>query len=181
MQFETRVVTEADAQAASALVHASFVAHVAADWEPDAQQTFLSESSPESMAKKIREATYAYGAFSSDQIVGFIYLPTPALLGMLFVHPRCLRQGVGHALWQQARAHIEAAFLAVKTIELNASPYAVPFYQTIGFVAISAEFKRGGSRATRMACWLPARALGAECVATVSSGNPPAACIDITQ
>jgi Acetyltransferase (GNAT) domain len=50
----------------------------------------------------------------------------------------------------------------VKTVELNSTPRAVEFYLALGFVPISAEFARGGARATRMACWLPARALGAE-------------------
>ena len=47
-------------------------------------------------------------------------------------------------------------------MELNSTPYAIEFYRALGFVPISAEFVRDGARATRMACWLPARALGAE-------------------
>ena len=45
---------------------------------------------------------------------------------------------------------------------LNATPYAIPFYKSVGFAPISSEFERDGQRAVRMACWLPARALGAE-------------------
>jgi predicted GNAT family N-acyltransferase len=96
-----------------------------------------------------------------DSKVGFILMPKPSLLGMLFVHPSSLRLGIGKQLWEQARAHVEVSFPEVKTVELNSTPYALHFYRSIGFVPISAEFQRGGCRATRMACWLPARALGA--------------------
>jgi predicted GNAT family N-acyltransferase len=68
---------------------------------------------------------------------------------------------IGQALWESARAHIEAGFPEVDTVELNATRYAVHFYESVGFVPISREFEREGRRAIRMACWLPARALGA--------------------
>jgi ribosomal protein S18 acetylase RimI-like enzyme len=74
---------------------------------------------------------------------------------MLFVHPQHLRQGIGRALWESARTHIESALPQTKTVELNATPYSVAFYQSLGFVV-------KGARATRMACWLPARSPGAE-------------------
>jgi ribosomal protein S18 acetylase RimI-like enzyme len=81
---------------------------------------------------------------------------------MLFVHPRYLRRGIGRALWEQARAFIEETYPETKTVELNSNPYALKFYRSLGFVPISTEFIKGGCRATRMACWLPARALGAD-------------------
>lgn len=166
MQLNTRIVTEAEAAAASAVVHASFIELAAADWDPQAQQVFLAESSPEALAGKLDVAAYAAGTFAAEQMVGFLLMPTPALLGMMFVDPRWLRQGIAQALWEKARAHVESVFPAVKTVELNTTPYALPFYRSIGFVPISAEFTREGCRATRMACWLPARALGAECALT---------------
>ena len=100
----------------------------------------------------------AAGAFSENEMVGVILMPSPSLLGALFVRPRWLRLGIGRALWEWARAQIETRFPEVNTVELNATSYAVPFYKSVGFVPISAEFERDGQRATRMACWLPARA-----------------------
>jgi hypothetical protein len=37
----------------------------------------------------------------------------------------------------------------------------VEAYRAMGFVPISGEFEKAGCRATRMACWLPARGLDA--------------------
>lgn len=162
--FSIRAVTETDAAAAAAVVHQSFIQLASGDWGASAQQWFLADSSPEKLANKLRAAAYAAGAFAGERMVGFLLMPTPSLLGMLFVHPERLRQGIGTKLWESARERVEAAFPAVKTVELNTTPCALEFYRTIGFVPISAEFSRDGARATRMACWLPARALGAELV-----------------
>jgi GNAT superfamily N-acetyltransferase len=153
---------EAEATKASAVVHASFIALAAPDWERNAQSVFLSESSPEEMARKLNASALALGAFIEEQMAGVLLMSSPAILGMLFVHPEWLRRGIAKSLWEHARAEIGKSLPAVKTIELNSTPCAVGFYRSMGFAPISTEFKLGGCRATRMACWLPARALGAE-------------------
>ena len=89
-------------------------------------------------------------------------MPKPTLLAVLFVEPGWLRRGIGRALWESARSHIAAAFPEISTVQVNATPYAVPFYRAVGFMPISAPYNHDGCRVTRMACWLPARALGAE-------------------
>lgn len=106
--------------------------------------------------------TFATGAFSGEGIAGVILMPSPGLLGLLFVRPRSLRLGIGQALWESARAHIETKFPGVSTVEVNSTPSAVGFYRSVGFVPLSSEFEGDGHRAVRMACWLPARALGAK-------------------
>ena len=161
MPYSMRVVEQADAEAISALVQLSFTELAAHDWEPNACEVFLAESSPASMRAAPKPA-YAVAAFDAERPVGFISMPTPAALGLLFVHPRYLRRGIGRALWEQARAFIEKTYPDTETVEVNSTPYALEFYRSVGFVPISTEFIKGGCRATRMACWLPARALGAE-------------------
>ncbi|HSZ09896.1 MAG TPA: GNAT family N-acetyltransferase [Steroidobacteraceae bacterium] len=161
MKYEIRPLTDAHAAQASAVIQESFLALAAADWHPDARSTFLETTAPASLRSKLSTMTFAAGAFSDDGIAGVILMPSPSLLGLLFVRPRWLRLGIGQSLWESARAYIEAKFPEVNTVELNATPYAVRFYNSVGFVPISSEFERDGQRAIRMACWLPARALGA--------------------
>ena len=162
MNTVIREVAESEAAAASKLVRVSFTALAANDWEPQAQATFLEEASPEQMQRKLSLAACALGAYVKGNLVGLLLMPRPAVLEMLFVHPEHLRHGLAKSLWERARTEIEASFPAVKTVELNSTPYALRFYQTIGFAPISSEFVVGGCRATRMACWLPARGLKAE-------------------
>ena len=165
MDHLLRMLKVSDANIASELAQHSFLELVANDWELEAREDFLSKSTPEALGRALQSPAFAAGALSvHDTMVGFILMPTPSLLGMLFVQPTSLRLGIGKQLWEQARSHIEVSFPDVKTVELNATPYALDFYRSVGFVPISAEFRRGGCRATRMACWLPARALRAEVV-----------------
>ena len=156
-----RTVDQADVESISALVQLSFTELAANDWEPNAREVFLAECSPASMRAAPKPA-YALAAFDAERPVGFISMPTPAFLGLLFVHPRYLRQGIGRALWEQARAFIEKRYPATETVETNSTPYAFKFYRSVGFVPISTEFFKSGCRATRMACWLRARVLGAD-------------------
>jgi GNAT superfamily N-acetyltransferase len=153
MQFQVRPILESESNEASEVVHASF-ALVAAHWEPQARTTFLTRSSPVSLAEELRKASYAAGAFGADKMLGLILLPNPSLLGLLFIHPMALRQGIGTALWEKARFHVETEHSTVQTVEVNATPDAIPFYRSLGFVSISAEFSNAGSLATRMACRL---------------------------
>jgi GNAT superfamily N-acetyltransferase len=162
MIYDIRSLTCAHAAEASAVIKESFLALAAADWRPDARSVFLEATAPAPLQNKVSAMIFfAAGAFSEGQIAGVILMPSPSLLGLLFVRPRWLRMGIGQALWESARTHIETRFPEVHTVELNATPYAVPFYKSVGFVPISAQFERDGQRAIRMACWLPARALGA--------------------
>ena len=88
-----------------------------------------------------------------------ILLPRPTLVQLLFVAPNHLRKGIGRALWNAARAHLEEKHSGVTTVELNSSPYALAAYKALGFFPISEPFRRKGAVATRMACWLPGKAL----------------------
>lgn len=151
--------TAEHAAAASALVRESFDRFVAPDWEAQACAVLYTEASVERLTLAIPAATYAALAQVGDGFAAFILLSRPSLLGMLFVRPSHVRQGLGALLWEAARAHVEAQYPDTKTVELNASPYAVPAYRAMGFYPISEPFRRGGALATRMACWLPGRAL----------------------
>jgi len=159
MKAVIRTAKTTDAVAIAALVQESFNQFVAPEWEPQARDVFMSQSSAERFTVLIPEAAFASVAESSDELVGVILLPTPSLLGFLFVRANWHRRGVASQLWEAARAHVEARHPEVKTVELNSSPYAVAAYQALGFYPISQPFRRGGCLATRMACRLPGQAL----------------------
>ena len=160
MQTKVREASQADADAVSELIHASFSALAAADWSESACATFLAESAPPALVAAIATSVLSLVATYEARPVGFLLMPSPRLLALLFVHPGYLRNGIGANLWEEARSTIEANHPEVQTVELNATPNSVRFYRAIGFVPISAEFEFRGCRATRMACWLPARSRG---------------------
>lgn len=139
------------AKVVARLVHCSFRACVSADWSQSASGRFVEESSPERLRARLRCATYAVVARSGRSTVGFMLMSSPTVLSMLFVQPEWMRLGIGRELWQSARAYVELCRPDVKTIELNSSPYALRFYDAMGFIAIAAPFEVDGTRATRMA------------------------------
>ena len=159
MTYSLRKPTPADATAVSALVQAVFAEFIAPDWEAHAQAVFAIESSAERFTELLVDPAFAAVAEDGESLVGFILLPTPSLLAFFFVEGRLHKQGVGKALWQAARSHIELAFPGTKTVELNSSPSGFAAYKALGFYPISEPFRRGGCVATRMACWLPGRSL----------------------
>jgi GNAT superfamily N-acetyltransferase len=162
MQFEIRNLTVEYAAVASVLTNESFKKFVALDWEADAIDAFLDTVSTEAFAEILRTSAYSIGMFHNNALVGVLIMSKPTIVRMLFTHVDWMRQGIGRSLWLHARAHLESNVPDARTIELNSSPFAVSFYRSLGFTPISAEYTMKGARATRMACWLPAVALGAE-------------------
>jgi GNAT superfamily N-acetyltransferase len=157
-----RELQSTDAESVSALSLASFERYIAGSWSSSACAEYRTLVSAPVLSKSIESCAYAVGAFNDQRLVGFLLLPRPNLIQMFFVAPESVRQGIGSCLWRYARDEVEVRFPEARTIELNASPYALAFYRSLGFVPISKEFESKGFRATRMACWLAARALDAE-------------------
>ena len=164
MSFTILKATPEMAQRISALIHLSFSTLAAADWEAGARERFLGDTSADGISKALVDPAFAAVGMEAGRLAGFILMRKPTVVAMLFVHPDELRKGIARRLWEAARGHLEVAYPRVTTVELNATPYALPAYKALGFVPISAQFIRGGSRATRMACWLPARKLGADSI-----------------
>jgi putative acetyltransferase len=151
MDARVRRARPDDAATAAALIHASFLRHVAPDWESHAAVAFLASVSADSLAPRIERAAFAGVAEIGADIVGFILIEKPDAMDMLFVAPDLVGSGIGRTLWDAARIRLEAAYPEARTIELNASPYAEPAYRAMGFHPISARFSHGGCVATRMA------------------------------
>ncbi len=157
--MQLREANAQDASAISALVQAGFVKHIASDWEVSAQQSFIGDTSAEKLTPKLAEAAICILAVQGDQVLGVIMLPRPTLVQLLFVAPDHLRKGVARSLWGAVRTQLAEKHPEVTTVELNSSPYAVAAYKALGFFPISQPFRRKGAIATRMACWLPGKAL----------------------
>jgi GNAT superfamily N-acetyltransferase len=159
MTTSIRPASASDAAAISELVQAAFVKHVAQDWEIAAQDDFLRDTAPQMLEVSLQAAIFVAVYEAEGRVLGVIAMPRPTLVQLLFVMPSHIGEGIARALWEAARSHIEQNFPDVKTIELNSTPYAVEAYKALGFFPISKQFRRRGAVATRMACWLPDRAL----------------------
>ncbi len=139
------------------------------DWKPAMMmvwKTFMKFESPDYSQKGIKEffefitdddiyraflkGTYRMMvAVDGDRIIGVCSLRNVNVISLLFVDEEYHRHGVGRALLERFEKHVkekEGEYF----IKVNAAPYAVGFYEKLGFTATAAEQDKGGIRITPM-------------------------------
>lgn len=116
----------------SALI-SDLASYMVADSEAQGAQAFLALSSEDSIAALIVHPAFSYDvATFGDAICGVLALKDAKHVYHLFVAEKFHRQGIARALWAHARGKARAANPgAVFTV--NASPYAAPIYERLGF------------------------------------------------
>lgn len=78
-----------------------------------------------------------------DRIVGMITLRNEMHISLLFVHKDYHRQGIGRALIENMADYVKNE-LSKYRITVNASPYGVAFYHSIGFKDLGPERQQDG-------------------------------------
>lgn len=68
-------------------------------------------------------------------LMGCVSLADDGTIHDFFVSPDHKRMGVGRALWAEVRRHAQAQ--AVPLLRLDADPFAVPFYESLGFRTVA--------------------------------------------
>ncbi len=95
-----------------------------------------------------------WGAYEENRVIGVIAMRGLSHISLLFVDSDYHRKGVARALFEEVRTLTESK--DVHEFTVNSSPYAVGFYQKIGFHALSPELEKQGIRYTPMVCQRPA-------------------------
>ena len=75
----------------------------------------------------------AFGAYDDDRLAGVITVSEHGNISCAFVETEYHRQGIGRMLFLHAKDFIEKEQMPPYVIKLNASPYAIPFYEALGF------------------------------------------------
>lgn len=108
------------------------------DFSPDAQLKFLENFSPEQCLERLR-ANFRYVVDERDsKIVGVIGFRDESHLFSLFVLPQYHGLGIARALFEHTLAILQGLSLG-QTLTVNASRYALPFYQRLGFIIDSSS------------------------------------------
>lgn len=92
-----------------------------------------------------------FGALDEGKLVGVITISEHGNISCAFVDPAYHGRGIGKDLFQRAKAALDARNVGPYTIRLNTSPYAVPFYESIGFREMAAVTDYHGIISTPMA------------------------------
>ncbi|QWP79170.1 GNAT family N-acetyltransferase [Lysobacter sp. K5869] len=125
-----RPASASDAEAISRLINA-LAHHFLVDPSGPEAAPFLQTLTPAAVAQRIVAPDFrSYVAQDASGIHGFLAMRGDSHLYHLFVRADAQRKGVGRALWEHA-----AALSGQSTFTVNASLYAVPMYERLGFVA----------------------------------------------
>ncbi len=89
-------------------------------------------------------------AESAGQPIGMIEIRDCTHIALLFVHPDWHRQGIASTLFRRGVDLCRQQNDSIHFVTVNASPYAVDFYQKLGFLASQPENEVRGIRFTPM-------------------------------
>ncbi len=107
-----------------------FIVH---ESSPDAAAAFARENDEEGIRAFVRVGMAYYVAEKNGAVAGFIAIRDNKHIFHMFVDKAHHRQGIARDLWTVARqAALEAGNPGAFTV--NASNYALPVYQAMGFV-----------------------------------------------
>lgn len=128
-----RPIEDGDVAAVARLLHdlaRDFIVH---ESTPEGAATFLRENDAEAIRRYIALGHVYHVADADGEIAGFISVRDCSHLFHMFVGVQWQGQGVARRLWQVARARaVESGGSGAFTV--NASNFAVPVYEAMGFV-----------------------------------------------
>lgn len=137
-----RVATAADAERISALLTCLAEEFIVGEFSPEGREQLMSGFKVDAIAARLASTEYRFHvAEASAELAGVVALRGDRHLYLLFVERSWHRQGLARRLWSVARAAVPAA---VERWTVNASAYAVPAYERLGFRRVGGPQERLG-------------------------------------
>ena len=137
-------------ESAMALAWRTFLHFEASDYTPQGVDSFLDFISDTTLNRMFIMGNYRlFVAVENEKIVGLISLREVNHISLLFVDEKYHKRGIGRSLLNYAVRYLyENQGKIFCTV--NAAPYAVGFYERIGFHAVKPEESKDGIRYTPM-------------------------------
>ncbi|MEO7495176.1 MAG: GNAT family N-acetyltransferase [Massilia sp.] len=127
-----RQLQDSDVPAVASLLRQQALDFILHESTPEGRATFLRENDEEGIRRLLGAGMCYHVAIEDEALVGFVAVRDAHHLFHMFVDARWHRRGVGRRLWEVARkAALEAGGGGEFTV--NASNYAVPVYEALGF------------------------------------------------
>ena len=153
MEYEIRKVKGEEVDAALKMVWKVFLEFESPQYAPEGTETFRRDivENIDFYADCQAGMCPLYGAFDGKRIIGVMGLRKDGVhVNLAFVDQEYHRRGVGSALFRFLLSERLRENPEIEEITLNASPYGVPFYRSLGFEALSGEREKNGIRYTPM-------------------------------
>lgn len=124
------------APAMAALLRSLALEFIVHESTPLGAATFLAENDENGIRSYLARGYVCHVALDGDRLAGFIAIRDNSHLFHLFVGTAWQRQGLARRLWHAARAAAIARG-GDGNFTVNASNYAVPAYERLGFVRVA--------------------------------------------
>ena len=131
-----------DAAEVCNLVRETFLKFVAPSFSKKGVRKYLASLTPETFVG-MAKGSLKYVAVEEGKIVGVVFGNYKnGSIGLLFVRKDMVRKGIGRLLLNKIEKEMKKK--GVKAIKLNASLYAVPFYEKMGYKKSRCVVKKDG-------------------------------------
>ena len=132
-----KVLTISDMPNALAIAHHAFEKFIAPDYTEEGKDEFYKFASIENFAGNMQSDNYyVWGACIEDQIAGVAALRNENCVAIFSVHESYHLRGIGKRLMHTLKSYAKENY-SREFITVNASNYAVPVYEKLGFVRVS--------------------------------------------
>lgn len=128
-----RDMNDADIGSAARLLEVLAREYFLGTCSPEQASTFLRENDAAALRRLVGEGYVYHVAEVDGQLAGFIAVRDRKHVYHLFVAAQFHRRGVGRRLWEHVR-EVAIAGGSDGGFTVNASNYAVPMYEALGFV-----------------------------------------------
>lgn len=136
-------MTDHDVPAAAALMRALSLEYFLHEGGPEAAAHFTDENNEAGLRGFMQAGIRYYAAVENGTLAGFIAIRDNSHLFHMFVSKSHHRKGVARQLWDVARAEAMAQGNP-GMFTVNASNYAVPVYEKMGFVRTGPTQSKNG-------------------------------------
>lgn len=121
------------------LVARSFNEFIAPDFPEEGIEEFFNYANPRSLVKRSEGSHFVFVAEAQGAIAGMIEIREMRHVSMLFVDKAYHRRGIGKELLGAALDIIKSERRPPKKLTVHSSRFAVPFYESLGFVRTEEE------------------------------------------
>ena len=144
--FHCRMLKARHLKRALALVKRVFMQYEAPEYPQEGIDSFLTFLDIKQMKTAVKAGRRRFwGCFYKGKIIGTAALRDGNHICLMFVDSAYHARGIGRRLFEllsnSVKKNTDSAFITV-----NSSPYAVPFYQSLGFYSLNTEQTANGIR-----------------------------------
>ena len=147
-----RKITADEVDCAMALALEVFMQFEAPDYGPAGVETFKKDivENPEYLKNARKGTCPIYGGFDGETLVALIGMRSKTHINLVFTRKEYHRRGIARAIFNYLLQDVTQEDPSLEALTLNASPYGLPFYLSVGFVPQGEEQTMNGIRFTPM-------------------------------